>query len=311
MNNHNYQTGRRALLKTIAGVGCSLLIKPGILLATPRRLIEKTIPSSGEKLPVIGMGTSRTFDSSGNESQIQNLGKVLELFFEQGGKLIDSSPMYGSSEQVLGQLLKLIPKQKSLFAATKVWTDGKASGIHQMGISKKLWGVTRFDLMQIHNLRDWQVHLETLMEMKTEGKLRYIGITTSHGRDHDELYQVLEKYPLDFVQLSYNIANPEAEHRLLPLAKERGIAVIANRPFARGNLFKVTKGKALPDWTEAFDCHSWGQFFLKYVVSHPAITCAIPATSKTHHMVDNMGAGYGSLPDTESRQRMARHFKSL
>ncbi|MES9942563.1 MAG: aldo/keto reductase [Candidatus Thiodiazotropha sp. 6PLUC2] len=311
MNKDNFQTARRTLLKTIAGVGGSLLLTPGVLLASPRRLIEKTIPVSGEKLPVIGMGTSRTFDSGSNQSQLQNLGKVLELFFEQGGKLIDSSPMYGSSEQVLGRLLKSISKREALFSATKVWTDGKASGIHQMAMSKKLWGITRFDLMQIHNLRDWQVHLETLQTMKAEGQLRYIGITTSHGRDHDELYQALEKHPFDFVQLSYNIANPEVEHRLLPLAQEKGIAVIVNRPFARGSLFKLTKGKSLPDWTEAFGCHSWGQFFLKYAVSHPAVTCAIPATSKTHHMVDNMGAGYGSLPDAKTRERMARHFASL
>ena len=311
MKHPDIRIPRRTLLKLIAGVSGGLLFAPGSLLAAERRAIKKKIPSSGELLPAIGMGTSRTFDAAGNRSTLDNLGKVLELFFENGGSLIDSSPMYGTAEQVIGQLLKSQAKQRSLFAATKVWTDGKASGVHQMALSRKLWGIDRFDLMQIHNLRDWKVHLETLKAMKAEGGIRYIGITTSHGRDHEALYEALSDHPFDFVQLSYNIANREVEKRLLPLAQERGIAVIVNRPFARGDLFRQTREKALPDWTEAFDCHSWGQFFLKYVVSHPAVTCAIPATSKTHHMVDNMGAGFGALPDEETRIRMARHFEAL
>ncbi|PVV12017.1 MAG: hypothetical protein B6D77_05965 [gamma proteobacterium symbiont of Ctena orbiculata] len=180
-----------------------------------------------------------------------------------------------------------------------------------MAMSKKLWGIERFDLMQIHNLRDWQTHLETLNSMKAEGKIRYIGITTSHGRDHDELYQALSTHPFDFVQMSYNIRDRAVEEKLLPLARDRGIAVIINRPFARGDLFRLVKEKPLPDWVDEFECNSWGQFFLKYIVSHPAVTCAIPATSKTHHMIDNMSAGFGKLPNKETRKEMEKTFDQL
>ncbi|MES9970164.1 MAG: aldo/keto reductase [Candidatus Thiodiazotropha sp.] len=310
MNRSDNRIGRRDLLKLIAGLAGSYWIPPGPIQAAERTPIKKPIPVSNEQLPVIGMGTSRTFDSAGNDEKIASLGKVLEQFFKMGGSLIDSSPMYGSSEHVLGSLLKDIPSV-SLFAATKVWTDGKEHGVTQMALSKKLWGIKRFDLMQIHNLRDWQIHLETLKSMKAEGKIRYIGITTSHGRDHDELYQALSNNPFDFVQLSYNIRDRSVEEKLLPLAKDRGIAVIANRPFARGDLFRLVKEKPLPEWVDEFDCNSWGQFFLKYIVSHPAVTCAIPATSKVHHMVDNMSAGFGKLPDPAMRKEMENTFHQL
>ena len=242
---------------------------------------------------------------------IARLAEVLGVFFAQGGTFIDSSPMYGSSEQVLGQLLQTATPGSDLFAATKVWIDGRESGVDQMERSRRLWGIERFDLMQIHNLRDWRVHYETLKEMKAQGRIRYIGITTSHGRDHAELRSVLEQHPFDFVQFSYNIDNHEVERVLLPLAAERDIAVIVNRPFARGSLFRRTRGQSLPDWASEFDCTSWGQFFLKYAVSHPAVTCAIPATSKVHHMTDNMGAGFGRLPDAQMRKRMQTHFEAL
>jgi diketogulonate reductase-like aldo/keto reductase len=311
MKTTDYQLSRRRLLKAIAGIGGYMLYPTTKLFASSSQIIKKAIPASGELLPVIGMGTSRTFDSADDQSQLKNLSKVLGLFFKHGGSLIDSSPMYGSSEEVLGQLLNSEVKQQYLFAATKVWTNGKNPGIQQMENSRKLWGVPRFDLMQIHNLIDWQVHIETLKEMKTAGTIRYLGITTSHGRDHDELYQALTQHDIDFVQLSYNIANRDVERRLLPLAQERGIAVIANRPFARGSLFRKIKGVTLPEWCTEFDCHSWGQFFLKYAVSHPAITCAIPATSKPYHMKDNMGACYGALPTEKQRQKMTGFFASI
>jgi diketogulonate reductase-like aldo/keto reductase len=310
MKTTDIQLSRRRLLKILATFGGYVLTPANALFAASSTIIRKPIPTTGEHLPVIGMGTSRTFGSIADSAQLDNLGKVLDLFFSNGGRLIDSSPMYGSAEAVLGKLLKPEAKQH-LFAATKVWTNGANSGIQQMENSRTLWGVPRFDLMQIHNLVDWQTHLETLEEMKSAGKIRYIGITTSHGRDHNELYQALSQHTFDFVQLSYNIVDREVEQRLLPLANERGIAVIANRPFARGSLFRRVKGKNLPPWAKQFDCHSWGQFFLKYVVSHPAITCAIPATSKTHHMIDNMGACYGTLPDAKSRKRMSEFFISL
>ncbi|WP_316364390.1 aldo/keto reductase [Candidatus Thiodiazotropha sp. CDECU1] len=310
MNRSDSRIGRRELLKLIAGLAGSYWISPGLIQAAERTPIKKPIPVSNEEIPVIGMGTSRTFDSAGNREKIANLGKVLEQFFKMGGSLIDSSPMYGSAEHVLGMLLKDI-RAESLFAATKVWTDGKEHGVTQMAMSKKLWGIERFDLMQIHNLRDWQTHLETLNAMKAEGKIRYIGITTSHGRDHDELYQALSTHPFDFVQMSYNIRDRAVEEKLLPLARDRGIAVIVNRPFARGNLFRLVKEKPLPDWVDEFECNSWGQFFLKYIVSHPAVTCTIPATSKTHHMLDNMSAGFGKLPNKETRKEMEKTFEQL
>ena len=301
---------RRTLLKELTGLGLATGTLPAWLLADPRPAIRKRIPVSGEMLPVIGMGSSRTFDVSGIRETAALL-PVLQAFFDEGGALIDSSPMYGNAEQVLGDLLKQVGNKGALVAATKVWTDGKQQGIEQMQRSMQRMGVERFDLMQIHNLRDWRIHLETLNRWKNEGKIRYTGITTSHGRFHDELETILASEPLDFVQFSYHIANREAEKRLLPLARERKLAVLINRPYARGDLFRAVMGKTLPDWAAEFDCRSWGQFFLKFVVSHPQVTCAIPATSKLKHMLDNMGAGFGRLPDAAMRKRMADHFASL
>jgi diketogulonate reductase-like aldo/keto reductase len=302
---------RRAFLGYSAALAAAWLLPSPSRSAATRAAIEKTIPSNGERLPVIGMGTSRTFNAAGDTAAMAALSEVLAAFFVHGGSLIDSSPMYGSSEQVLGQLLPAIDRPRGLFAATKVWTDGRESGVRQMEQSRRLWGVERFDLMQIHNLRDWRVHYQTLREMKSEGRIRHIGITTSHGLDHAELRQVLQKHDFDFVQFSYNIGNREAERILLPLAADRGLAVIINRPFARGSLFSRVRGQAVPEWATEFDCASWGQFFLKYTVSHPAVTCAIPATSKVKHMVDNMGAGRGRLPDPAMRQRMEAFFEAL
>jgi diketogulonate reductase-like aldo/keto reductase len=311
MNDRDHQIKRRNFLKLVAGLAGGYCLHAGTVSAQDRAPIRKAIASSGEQIPVIGMGTSRTFEAAGDQAMIANLARVMQTFFAQGGTVIDSSPMYGSSEQVIGRLLQTVTPGSGLFAATKVWTDGRESGISQMEQSRRLWGIDRFDLIQIHNLRDWKVHYKTLMDMKAEGRIRYIGITTSHGRDHQELLSVLQKHPFDFVQFSYNIGNREVERALLPLAAERGIAVIVNRPFARGSLFGATRGKPLPEWAADFDCASWGQFFRKYAVSHPAVTCAIPATSKVHHMEDNMGAGFGRLPDAPMRKRMESYFESL
>jgi len=304
------QATRRDFLKLIGGLSGGCLL-PGLALAGDRKPISKAIPVSGEPLPVIGMGTSRTFDVHEDPAALATLGQVLDAFFANGGRLIDSSPMYGAAEKVVGDLLRQMRPAPRPFAATKVWTDGRASGERQMAQSRELWGVERLDLIQIHNLRDWQVHLETLQAMQAEGRVRYIGITTSHGRDHAALESLLTRHRFDFVQFSYHLANRTVEQRLLPLARDRGIAVIVNRPFARGSLFRAVKGRPLPDWATEFDCASWGQFFLKYVVSHQAVTCAIPATSKVHHMIDNMGAGFGRLPDAALRRRMEGYFSSL
>jgi diketogulonate reductase-like aldo/keto reductase len=294
----------------VAALG--LLAPAAWLRAATLPAITKGIPASGERLPVIGMGTSRTFDVAPDSEQLALLLPVLQAFFEHGGGVIDTSPMYGHAEAALGKLLRETPHdRKRLFAATKVWTWGRDAGVHQMQESMRLTGIDRFDLIQIHNLRDWQVHLETLREWKQQQKVRYIGITTSHGRDHEELALALETSPFDFVQLSYNLVDREAERRLLPLAQARGIAVLANRPFQRGALFRSVRGKTLPDWAADFDCASWAQFFLKFVVSHPAVTCAIPASGKVNHLVDNMAAGTGRLPDAAMRKRMVALIEQL
>ena len=312
MKNTSFQSiHRRQFLKRIAGVAMSLPFVNTPLFAKDKPAIMKAIPSTGELLPVIGMGSSRTFDVNDDVAARKQLLEVLQTFFDNGGALVDSSPMYGSSEEVIGDLLKQVKNKSALFSATKVWIDGQAEGVSQMQHSMKLWGVEKFDLMQIHNLRDWELHLETLKQWKAKGKIRYIGITTSHGRFHDELETILENEPFDFVQLSYNMGNRDVEQRLLPIAKEKGIATIVNRPYQRGSLFRQVKGKPLPGWAREIDCQSWGQFFLKFVVSHPAVTCVIPATSKTRHMVDNMGAGFGVLPDQNTRLRMLEYFQSL
>lgn len=311
MNANESWMSRRTFIASLSAVLATAWIAPAGLRAAGQTAIRKAIPGSAETLPVIGLGTSRTFNISSDQAALSGLAEVLQTFFDSGGELIDSSPMYGRAEQVIGELLSRIGYGDKLFAATKVWTDGKQSGIRQMEDSLQKWGVERFDLMQIHNLRDWQTHLETLVAWKAEGKIRYCGITTSHGRDHRELEQILSRESLDFVQFSYNIEDRTVEKRLLPLAADRGMAVLINRPFQRGELFRKVKGKALPGWAAEFDCSSWGQFFLKFIVSHPDVTCVIPATSKVHHMQDNMMAGIGRLPDTAMRKRMVDFFATL
>jgi diketogulonate reductase-like aldo/keto reductase len=303
--------GRRRFLKQAAGLTAAAVTWPAWLSAQESAPLKKAIPKTDELIPLIGMGTSRTFDVGDDQVQRAQLAEVLQLFFDHGGAVIDSSPMYGTAEQVTGDLLRDIKNKQALFAATKVWTWGKQEGIAQMQRSSERMGVKVFDLMQIHNLRDWEVHLETLKDWKAEGKVRYIGITTSHGRFHDELEVILENESFDFVQFSYNIMNRTAEQRLLPIAHDRGIATLINRPFARGELFRLVKGKPLPDWASELDIKSWGQFFLKFAVSHPDVTCAIPATSKPNHMRDNMAAGFGRLPDAAMRQRMITYLSSL
>jgi len=309
MNDEN-RLRRRRLMQALAGFGAVALAGPQFAGAASQA-IRKPIPSSGERLPVIGMGSWLTFDVGDNVRARAVRTQVLQAFFDNGGALIDSSPMYGSSQEVIGHALAQVRNRSALFAATKVWILGKGFGIRQMEDARRLWGVPRFDLMQVHNLLDWQTHLETLKAWKAEGRVRYIGVTTSHGRRHDEMAHVMQAEPLDFVQFTYNILDREAEQGLLPLAAERGIAVIVNRPFQRGSLFGRLRGKPLPPWAAEFDCANWAQYLLKFVVSHPAVTCAIPATSRVDHMVENMGAGLGRLPDAAMRRRMVAHFESL
>ncbi|MDX2487697.1 MAG: aldo/keto reductase [Gammaproteobacteria bacterium] len=309
MKNATGRLGRRQFIQTLTLLGAAAV---GLPLAAQgsKSMLMKAIPSSGEKIPVIGMGSSRTFEVGDDQDQRARLAQVLQAFFDQGGTVIDTSPMYGSSELVLGELLANVQNKQSLFMATKVWTEGSQEGIAQMQQSMDLLQTPVIDLMQIHNLLDWKVHWETLAEWKQQGRVRYIGITTHRGYDHDELAHIMQNYPIDFIQFSYSIANRKAEQHILPLAAERGIATMVNRPFQRGDLFRHVKGKELPAWAADLDCNSWGQFFLKFVISHPAVTCTIPATSKVHHMVDNMAAGFGRIPDNNQRKAMLEYFDS-
>jgi len=300
----------RLLLGWAGAAGFSQFFSMSQALAGGNAIV-KPIPKTQETLPVIGMGSSRTFDIASDSAQLDSLTQVLQAFFDNGGALIDSSPMYGNAETIIGDVLARINNKQRLFAATKVWSDGRQAGIEQMQRSMQRMRVKRMDLMQIHNLRDWETHLQTLKAWKAEGKIRYIGITTSHGRDHDELIAILKNHPFDFVQFSYNVLNREAERYLLPLAKDKGIATLINRPFQKGHLFKVSKGKPLPAWAAQCDCNSWAQVFLKFIVSHPAVTCAIPATSKLKHMQDNMQAGFGRLPDAELRKTIIKEIERL
>lgn len=274
-------------------------------------LITRPVPSSGEQLPVIGMGTSRTFDTENDPQSLAQLTEVMKLFFEAQGSVIDSSPMYGKAESRVGDVLRTMTPRPPVFAATKVWTTGKEEGIAQMQKSAQRMAVDTFDLIAVHNLQDWRTHLETLKAWKSEGKVRYIGITTSHGRSHDEFLAVMRSEPIDFVQFSYNIEDRAAEQEILPTAQDRGIATMINRPYQKGSLFAKTRGKALPEMANDIDCDSWGQFFLKFILAHPATTNIIPATSKAHHMIDNMKANFGRVPDASQRQEMIRLFQSL
>ncbi|HVS02071.1 MAG TPA: aldo/keto reductase [Thermoanaerobaculia bacterium] len=270
------------------------------------------IPISGERVPVIGMGSWLTFDVPPLGPLVDTRVEVLRAFFAAGGGMIDSSPMYGHAEDVIGRCLRRLgAAARPLFAATKVWTPLAWHGRRQVEDSFRLWGVERFSLLQIHNMVSWEGHYETLRALQAEGRVRYVGITTSHGRRHRELETALRAKPFDFVQLTYNLGDREAEARLLPLAAERGIAVIANRPFRRGDLIDRLAARPLPSWAAEIDCQGWPQVLLKFVVSHPAVTCAIPATSDPEHMVENMGASRGRLPDAALRRRMVREVAPL
>lgn len=312
MTDQKHSSTRRQFISAMAALGASALPWPalGAQQATAQ-FITKKMPGSGEALPVIGMGTSRTFDVGADQALRDARLDVFKTFVEMGGTIIDSSPMYGTAEDVIGYCLKQLDPKPKLYSATKVWIEGKEAGVKQMENSARLWGLPGFDLMQVHNLVNWQPHLETLQKWKAAGKIRHIGITTSHGRLHKEFEAIMAQEPLDFVQLSYNIIDREAEAKLLPLALERGQAVMANRPFQRGALFSAVKGKELPGWASEIDCANWAQFFLKFVVSHPAVTCAIPATRRSDHMRENMGANTGRLPDEAMRKKMISVLEDL
>ncbi len=296
---------RRQFMQAAAATTLAPLLWPNAALAQPSRPAGRPIPSSGEAIPLVGLGSWSTFNV-GNDRQARDAcAEVMRNFFLAGGRLIDSSPMYGSSQEVIGYGLKKLGHPKSLFSADKVWISDGAEGPAQIEASRRYWGVTRFDLLQVHNLLAWEAHLPTLFAMKAAGRLRYVGITTSHGRRHREMEQIMSSQPIDFVQFTYNLIDREAEQRLLPLARERGIAVIVNQPFRKGALLTALERRRLPPWSSEIGCTSWAQFALKFIISHPAVTCAIPATTQVAHVLENMGTASGPLPDPAMRARMA------
>jgi len=267
-------------------------------------LLARRIPSSGEMLPALGLGTWRTFDVGAGAAERAPLKEVLGAFVALGGRVVDSSPMYGAAESVVGDLASELGVAETLFLATKVWTSGREPGVTQMEQSFRRLRARRLDLMQIHNLLDWRTQLRTLRDWKAAGRLRYIGVTHYTAGAYDELERVLRAEPLDFVQVNYSIGEREAERRILPLARDRGVAVLVNRPFAEGGLFQRVRGQPLPPWAADLGAESWAQLFLKWILAHPAVTCAIPATSRREHLQDNMKAGTGALPDAATRERL-------
>ena len=274
-------------------------------------LIKRSIPRSGEQLPVLGLGTYIVLDVAPGAPELAELKEVLKNFAAGGAKLIDSSPMYGRAEAVVGELLAATNLRDSVFLATKVWTSGRDAGVRQMQHSLRLMRTQRIDLMQVHNLLDLATHTKTLNEWKAAGTLRYVGITHYHAGAYRELEKLLKTREYDFVQFNYSLAEREAEQRLLAVAAETGTAVIINRPFAQGELFGKVKGRDVPAWAAQFDCDSWAQFFLKYIIAHPAVTCVIPGTGKVRHMTDNLKAGAGRLPDERTRKRMVELIQSF
>jgi diketogulonate reductase-like aldo/keto reductase len=303
---------RRQILKlAAAGAAAAAGGAPIKAQMTNAKQLMRTIPGHAEQLPAMGLGTYSTFDVGAGDSGRAPLREVLRLFVDLGGRVVDSSPMYGSAESVVGDLATDLGVRDKLFLATKVWINGREAGIRQMRNSMQRMRAEKMDLMQVHNLVDVDTHLATLRAWKDEGLVRYLGITHYTESAYDSLERLMQREPLDFVQLNYSIESRDAERRLLPLAQERGIGIIVNRPFEQAGLFGKVRGAALPAWAAEFDCASWAQFFLKYILAHPAVTCVIPATSKPKHLVDNMQAGLGRLPNAKMRETMIKFLNSV
>jgi diketogulonate reductase-like aldo/keto reductase len=300
---------RRSTLALLGGLGLLAAWRPAT--AQTRKLVTRRVPSTGEELPAIGLGTWQVFDVGDDAAARVPLREVVAGFANAGGKMIDSSPMYGSAEAVAGDLVAGLGLRARLFIATKVWTRGREEGIREMEASFRRLRVTQMDLMQVHNLLDADTHLATLAGWKAAGRVRYVGITHYTAAAHTEVERQLKARKVDFLQINYSLAEREAERRLLPWCRDNGVAVIANRPFAEGAMFRRAQGRPLPAWAGEIGVASWAQFFLKWIVAHPAITCAIPGTGKPEHIADNVAAGLGALPDAAMRKRMADHYESL
>ena len=302
---------RRALLRSLAAAGGVAILPRAGAWSQERAVLTRPIPSTGEEVPLVGLGSWITFNVGNDPVARDACAAVMRAFFGDGGRLIDSSPMYGSSQDVIGHGLDKLKSPESLFAADKVWIAAGSRGRAQIEASRRAWRIPRFDLLQVHNLLAWQEHLPTLFAMKEQGALRYVGITTSEGRRHREFEEIMRAHKLDFVQLTYNVLDREAEARLLPLARDRGMAVIINRPFREGALIRKVERRPLPAWAAEIDCRNWAQLLLKFILSHPAVTCAIPATTRVDHVLENMGAASGRLPDAAMRARIVAHVEKL
>lgn len=308
----NMSVSRRDVLKSGTLVGLSLLGLPVLgNWASEKTMLQRGIPSSGERLPVVGLGTWQTFDVGAAPSDREPLAEVLKILLQKGGKVIDSSPMYGRSEAVVGELTAATGQASDFFYATKVWTSGEQAGRRQMEDSLRKMRRNEMDLMQIHNLVDWKTHVKTLKAWKETGRIRYWGITHYTDSAHDDLEAVIRAEQPDFAQFNYSVRSRHAERSLFDTCHRHNTAVIVNQPYESGSLFSLVKGKALPEWAAEFDIRSWGQFFLKFILSHPVVTCVIPGTSTPRHMLDNAAAGYGRLPDSSGRERMAAHLQTL
>ena len=300
------------MLKLSAGTGAALFLSDVPAFARSPSMLTRTIPSSGEAIPAVGLGSARTFNRSSSAHERASLKEVLRLFREMGGSVFDTAPTYGRSESVSGALAQELGIENELFFATKISTGGgRESGVRQEETSMRLWGRDTIDLNQVHNLRGLEIHLPTIRQAKDEGRTRYVGVTISRLRQFGDLERVMLREPLDFIQVNYSLGEREAADRLLPLAQDRGFAVMINEPYNAGRLFRPVRGEPLPEWAAEFDCRSWGQFFLKYILAHPAVTVVIPATSDPEHLMDNMGAGVGRLPDERTRRRMEELFDGL
>jgi len=302
---------RRELLGGLSAAAVHATLAPLLPHFRQSPVLTRAIPRTGERLPLVGLGSWITFNVGSDRSARDACAEVMRSFFAAGGRLIDSSPMYGSSQEVIGHGIRKLSGPSGLFSADKVWAGSGARGQTQIETSRRAWGVDRFDLLQVHNLVAWEEHLPALFAMKAAGRLRYVGITTSEGRRHDAIERIMRTHPLDFVQVTYNLPDRKAEARILPLARDRGIAVLANRPFRQGALIQRMERHPLPPWAREIGCTTWAQFLLKFIISHPAVTCVIPATTNPAHARENMSASTGRLPDERTRQRMVAWVQAL